>query len=151
MNEAVSEREREKGMVVLLKLSQSLAVQHMTSLQGLCVCVRTHGQQYKVLSPLTDALALVHYSTHTNTAALALATTTNIAMATTNGVSSSSHVTELMDQVIETLLVGDFSEETNSLGMSCLLRSLVKLSSQDGSTSQSAMDTLLSLLPQCTG
>lgn len=36
VSEAVSEGEEERGMVVMLKLSQSLAVQHMTSLQGGC-------------------------------------------------------------------------------------------------------------------
>lgn len=70
---------------------------------------------------------------------------------TTNGVSSSSHVTELTDQVIETLLVGDFSCKATSLGMQCLLHALVKLSAVSGTASKSAMDTLLSLLPQFSG
>ena len=72
-------------------------------------------------------------------------------MATANGVSSSSHVTELTYQVIEALLVNEFSSETTSLGLSCLLRALVRLSSASGSASQVAMDTLLSLLPHSTG
>ena len=97
---------------------------------------------------------LLCYSTHTNTAALALSTTTNITMATnqtTNGVSSSSHMTELTDQVIETLLVSDFSGEVNLVGLQWLLHALVKLSSVNGSASKSAMDTVISLLPQFTG
>ena len=72
-------------------------------------------------------------------------------MATANGVSSSSHVTELTDQVIEALLVGDFSSEANSLGLSCLLCALMKLSSVSGSASKTALDTLLSFLPQFSG
>ena len=72
-------------------------------------------------------------------------------MATANGVSSSSHVTELTDQVIEALLVGDFSSEANGLGLRCLLRALVQLSSVSGSASKAALDTLLSLLPQFSG
>ena len=69
----------------------------------------------------------------------------------TNGVSSSSHMTELTDQVIETLLVSDFSDEVNSVGLQCLLQVLVKLSSVSSSASKSAMDTVISLLPQFTG
>lgn len=72
-------------------------------------------------------------------------------MATANGVSSSSHVTELTDQVIEALLVGDFSSEANGLGLRCLLRALVQLSSVSGSANKAALDTLLSLLPQFSG
>ena len=34
--EAVSERERQTGLRTLLRLSRSLAVQHMTSLPGTC-------------------------------------------------------------------------------------------------------------------
>ena len=98
---------------------------------------------------LPDTLALLHYGAHTNTAALALAISTNITMTMTNGVSSSSHVTELTDQVIEMLLVGEFSH--NSVGLRCLLQALVKLSSLSGSASKAAIDTLLSLLPQFTG
>jgi integrator complex subunit 7 len=131
VSEAVSEREQQKGLRTLLRLSRSLAVQHMTS--------------------LPDAIGSLQYSTHTNTAALVLVTITNIAMATANGVSSSSHVTELTDQVIEALLVGDFSSEANSLGLSCLLCALMQLSSVSGSASKAALDTLLSFLPQCSG
>ena len=69
----------------------------------------------------------------------------------TNGVSSSSHMTELTDQVIETLLVSDFSDEVNLVGLQCLLHVLVKLSSVSSSASKSAMDTVISLLPQFTG
>ena len=68
-------------------------------------------------------------------------------MATANGVSSSNHVTELMDQVIEALLVTDISSEASALGLTCLLRALVLLSSVSGSASQTAIDTLLCLLP----
>lgn len=70
---------------------------------------------------------------------------------TTNSVSSSSHVTELTDQVIEALLVGDFSSKATSWGMQCLLRALMKLSAVSGAASRSAVDTLLSLLPQFSG
>lgn len=70
---------------------------------------------------------------------------------TSDGVSSSSHVTELTDHVIETLLVADFSSKSTSLGMQCLLRSLVKVSAVSGAASKSAMNTLLSLLPQFSG
>lgn len=70
---------------------------------------------------------------------------------TSDGVSSSSHMTELTDQVIEALLVADFSGRSTLLGMQCLLRSLVKLSAVSGAASKSAMDTLLSLLPQFSG
>lgn len=109
---------------------------------------------FPLLRFLPEVLLPLCYSTHTNTAALALSTTTNITMATnqaTNGVSSSSHMTELTDQVIETLLVSDFSDEVNSVGLQCLLRALVKLSSVSSSASKSAIDTVISLLPQFTG
>lgn len=109
---------------------------------------------FPLLPPSLDGLVPLCYSTHTNTAALALSTVTNISVETNqtaNGVSSSSHVTELTDQVIEALLVGDFSAGSTSLGMQCLLRSLVKLSAVSGTASKSAMDTLLSLLPQFSG
>jgi hypothetical protein len=176
VSEAVSEREQQKGLRTLLRLSRSLAVQHMTSLPGTCGLLAgkacpplivvgstvhycdslcrpfTFCFPVKCLSvSSTDAIGSLQYSTHTNTAALVLVTITNIAMATANGVSSSSHVTELTDQVIEALLVGDFSSEANSLGLSCLLCALMQLSSVSGSASKAALDTLLSFLPQCSG
>ena len=154
VSEAVGEKEQEGGLSVLLRLSHSLAVQNMTTLHGNCRTICIYASNSSLFLFLPDALVPLCYSTHTNTAALALSTTTNITMETnqaTNGVSSSSHVTELTDQVIETLLVGHFSAEVNTVGMRCLLRALVKLSSVSGLASKSAMETLLSLLPQFSG
>lgn len=153
VREAVSDQEKEMGLKVLFKLSQSLAVHHMSSLTGisiLSILIIIIFLLYSSLS-LSDTLVLLRYSCSTNIAALAVATLTNITMTTTNGVSSSSHVTELLDQVIEALLVGDYRSPSHSLGLHCLLNSLMKLCSVSDTASQSAVNTLLSLLPHISG
>lgn len=131
---AVQQREKELGFSVLLRLSASLAVHHMTTLK--------------------DSLFLSCYSGNRNIAVYALGVVTNITLATTSGITnqgdSSQEVQEVGEVVVESLLVMDFSREESLRAFKVLLSSLVKLAT-NATISITALDTLLMLLPQFSG